>query len=232
MVKALKARGVNVEYMVGDNEGHGFHNDENKFEFYEAMEKFLLQHLAVVAFDPAGLAATAALAALPRPAPSSPRSRPRRNRPSRRFPPGRGPVPGAVQRHVGARQDAVRRIAAPVAAKPPLTVILISPSTVCSGASRSASHTRCACTSALAGSQSYISNANFAAQAAEAVAGAHRALHHPRKMSQRLVAGGVTMAVIDRLEEISPATAPPAGCVACSQRLSSCCSSSMKLRRE
>ena len=63
MVKALKARGVNVEYMVKDNEGHGFHNDENKFEFYEAMEKFLLQHLAVVAFDPAGLAATAALAA-------------------------------------------------------------------------------------------------------------------------------------------------------------------------
>lgn len=45
MVKALKARGVNVEYMVKDNEGHGFHNDENKFEFYEAMEKFLLQHL-------------------------------------------------------------------------------------------------------------------------------------------------------------------------------------------
>ena len=42
----------------------------------------------------------------------------------------------------------------------------------------------------------------LAAQAAEAVAGAHRALHHPRKMSQRLVAGGVTMAVIDRLEEI------------------------------
>ena len=45
MVKALKARGVNVEYMVKDNEGHGFHNDENKFEFYEAMEQFLVTHL-------------------------------------------------------------------------------------------------------------------------------------------------------------------------------------------
>ena len=45
MVKALKARGIEVEYMVKDNEGHGFHNDENKFEFYEAMEKFLTEHL-------------------------------------------------------------------------------------------------------------------------------------------------------------------------------------------
>ena len=45
MVSALRARGVDVEYMVKDNEGHGFHNDENKFEFYEAMETFLAQHL-------------------------------------------------------------------------------------------------------------------------------------------------------------------------------------------
>ncbi|WP_369798757.1 S9 family peptidase [Achromobacter sp. DMS1] len=45
VVKALRARGVEVEYMVKDNEGHGFHNDENKFEFYEAMEKFLTTHL-------------------------------------------------------------------------------------------------------------------------------------------------------------------------------------------
>lgn len=41
MVAALAARGVKVEYMVKDNEGHGFHNEENRFEFYEAMEKFL-----------------------------------------------------------------------------------------------------------------------------------------------------------------------------------------------
>ncbi|MDS1141588.1 S9 family peptidase [Pusillimonas sp. SM2304] len=45
MVAALKARGVEVEYMVKDNEGHGFHNDENKFEFYERMEAFLALHL-------------------------------------------------------------------------------------------------------------------------------------------------------------------------------------------
>ena len=58
---ARRQRGVHGQ----DNEGHGFHNDENKFEFYEAMEKFLLQHLAVVAFDPAGLAATAVAASAP-----------------------------------------------------------------------------------------------------------------------------------------------------------------------
>ena len=48
MVKALKARGVEIEYMVKDNEGHGFHNEENKFEFYRAMEKFLQQHIGAV----------------------------------------------------------------------------------------------------------------------------------------------------------------------------------------
>jgi len=45
MVAALQARGVAVEYIVKDNEGHGFHNDENKFEFYERMERFLARHL-------------------------------------------------------------------------------------------------------------------------------------------------------------------------------------------
>jgi len=45
MVASLKKRGVVVEYMVKDNEGHGFHNEENRFDFYGAMEKFLDQHL-------------------------------------------------------------------------------------------------------------------------------------------------------------------------------------------
>src|SRR5436853_5726088 len=45
MVASLKKRGVDVEYMVKDNEGHGFHNEENRFAFYEAMEKFLDQQL-------------------------------------------------------------------------------------------------------------------------------------------------------------------------------------------
>lgn len=45
MVEALKKRGIEVEYMVKDNEGHGFGNEENRFDFYEAMEKFLARHL-------------------------------------------------------------------------------------------------------------------------------------------------------------------------------------------
>jgi dipeptidyl aminopeptidase/acylaminoacyl peptidase len=46
MVAALRKRGVPVEYLVKNDEGHGFHNEENRFEFYEAMEKFLARHLA------------------------------------------------------------------------------------------------------------------------------------------------------------------------------------------
>ena len=45
MVKAMKERGVEVEYMVKDNEGHGFSNEENRFDFYRAMESFLTKHL-------------------------------------------------------------------------------------------------------------------------------------------------------------------------------------------
>lgn len=45
VVQALRQRGVEVEYLVKDNEGHGFHNDENKFEFYAAMEAFFVEHL-------------------------------------------------------------------------------------------------------------------------------------------------------------------------------------------
>ena len=45
MVNALRARGIDVPYMVKDNEGHGFHNEENQFEFYEAMAKFLAKYL-------------------------------------------------------------------------------------------------------------------------------------------------------------------------------------------
>ncbi|MFJ6209773.1 S9 family peptidase [Lysinibacillus sp. NPDC092081] len=45
IVEALRARGVDVEYMLKDNEGHGFHNEENSIEFYNAMLKFLDSHL-------------------------------------------------------------------------------------------------------------------------------------------------------------------------------------------
>jgi dipeptidyl aminopeptidase/acylaminoacyl peptidase len=46
IVSALRKRGITVEYMVKQNEGHGFHNQENQFDFYSAMEKFLDQHLS------------------------------------------------------------------------------------------------------------------------------------------------------------------------------------------
>jgi len=46
MVAALKKHGIAVEYLVKENEGHGFANEENRFEFYEAMEKFLKKHLS------------------------------------------------------------------------------------------------------------------------------------------------------------------------------------------
>ncbi len=45
IVEALKAKGIEVEYMVKDNEGHGFRNEENRFDFYRAMERFLAKHL-------------------------------------------------------------------------------------------------------------------------------------------------------------------------------------------
>ncbi len=45
MVAALKERGIDVPYMVKDNEGHGFLNQENRFDFYRAMEQFFAKYL-------------------------------------------------------------------------------------------------------------------------------------------------------------------------------------------
>nr|NGX63389.1 Dipeptidyl aminopeptidase BIII [Candidatus Anoxychlamydiales bacterium] len=45
MVEALKTQGIEVEYMVKDNEGHGFHNEENRFDFYRAMKIFLNKYI-------------------------------------------------------------------------------------------------------------------------------------------------------------------------------------------
>jgi len=47
MVNALRNRGIEVEYMVKENEGHGFLNQNNQFDFYGAMEQFLDKHLKV-----------------------------------------------------------------------------------------------------------------------------------------------------------------------------------------
>jgi dipeptidyl aminopeptidase/acylaminoacyl peptidase len=45
MVDALRKRGVQVEYLVKDNEGHGFHNEENRMEFYKAMIAFINKNI-------------------------------------------------------------------------------------------------------------------------------------------------------------------------------------------
>jgi len=45
MVEALKNQGVDVPYMVKENEGHGFYNEENRFDFYRAMTEFLDKYL-------------------------------------------------------------------------------------------------------------------------------------------------------------------------------------------
>ena len=45
MVEALEKKGVNVQYMLKTNEGHGFRNEENRFDFYNAMIIFLDENL-------------------------------------------------------------------------------------------------------------------------------------------------------------------------------------------
>jgi dipeptidyl aminopeptidase/acylaminoacyl peptidase len=45
IVEALRSRGVQVDYMVKDNEGHGFHLEENRFELYAKLQEFFSEHL-------------------------------------------------------------------------------------------------------------------------------------------------------------------------------------------
>jgi dipeptidyl aminopeptidase/acylaminoacyl peptidase len=45
LVEALRARGVEVEYMVKEDEGHGFLNPENQIDMYHAVDRFLARHL-------------------------------------------------------------------------------------------------------------------------------------------------------------------------------------------
>jgi dipeptidyl aminopeptidase/acylaminoacyl peptidase len=45
IVAALRGRGVEVEYLVKDDEGHGFVKPENRLEAYAAIERFLARHL-------------------------------------------------------------------------------------------------------------------------------------------------------------------------------------------
>jgi len=45
VVERLRSRGVDVDYLVFDDEGHGFVNPENSIRYYREVEKFLAQHL-------------------------------------------------------------------------------------------------------------------------------------------------------------------------------------------
>lgn len=45
IVKSLKEKNIEVPYLVKENEGHGFRNEENRFEFYRALCGFLKLYL-------------------------------------------------------------------------------------------------------------------------------------------------------------------------------------------
>jgi dipeptidyl aminopeptidase/acylaminoacyl peptidase len=41
LAQALQARGGEVEYMVKDDEGHGFVNPDNQIDLFRTVERFL-----------------------------------------------------------------------------------------------------------------------------------------------------------------------------------------------
>jgi dipeptidyl aminopeptidase/acylaminoacyl peptidase len=45
IVASLRERGVPVEYLVADDEGHGFENPENRLRLYRAIEAHFAEHL-------------------------------------------------------------------------------------------------------------------------------------------------------------------------------------------
>jgi dipeptidyl aminopeptidase/acylaminoacyl peptidase len=45
LVEALRGRGVEVEYMVKEDEGHGFVNPDNVIDMFNAVDRFLATHL-------------------------------------------------------------------------------------------------------------------------------------------------------------------------------------------
>jgi dipeptidyl aminopeptidase/acylaminoacyl peptidase len=45
IVAPLRARGLPVEYLVADDEGHGFENPENQIMLFHAIERHLAAHL-------------------------------------------------------------------------------------------------------------------------------------------------------------------------------------------
>jgi dipeptidyl aminopeptidase/acylaminoacyl peptidase len=45
LVEALRGRGVEVEYMVKEDEGHGFVNPDNVIDMFNTVDRFLAKHL-------------------------------------------------------------------------------------------------------------------------------------------------------------------------------------------
>jgi dipeptidyl aminopeptidase/acylaminoacyl peptidase len=45
IVEAMRSRGIDYEYMLFPDEGHGFAKPENRLKFYAAAEKFLARHM-------------------------------------------------------------------------------------------------------------------------------------------------------------------------------------------
>lgn len=45
IVEALKEKGIDYEYMLFPDEGHGFAKPENRLKFYTSAEKFLSKYL-------------------------------------------------------------------------------------------------------------------------------------------------------------------------------------------
>ena len=45
LVAELKRHGKPYEFIVKNNEGHGFYREDNRIEFYRTLERFLAQHM-------------------------------------------------------------------------------------------------------------------------------------------------------------------------------------------
>jgi dipeptidyl aminopeptidase/acylaminoacyl peptidase len=51
IVAAMKEKGIDYEYLLFEDEGHGFARPENRLKFYAAAERFLARHLGGRAED-------------------------------------------------------------------------------------------------------------------------------------------------------------------------------------
>jgi dipeptidyl aminopeptidase/acylaminoacyl peptidase len=54
VVEAMRENGIEHEYLLYEDEGHGFAKPENRLHFYAAAEKFLARHLGGAAEEEPG----------------------------------------------------------------------------------------------------------------------------------------------------------------------------------